>query len=248
MENNWFGYPMETGTFDGMDTVCVFPKGERCGYLAVKTEYWGAFPEAVELSLLEKGFCLCSIQNTDRWGTEENIHRKAAFIRHVCRTYGLREKVVPVGMSCGGLIAIQLAARYPELIACLYLDAPVLNYLSCPCGLGAAEPLDGGNGIGEMLGALKLDGISQLIGYRDMPLDKLPALIRHRIPVVMVAGGQDHTVPYSENGHYLEQAYRASGIDFALYLKPQCDHHPHGLADNRPVIDFIVRHCPAEAL
>ncbi len=29
-------------------------------------------------------------------------------------------------MSCGGLIASKLAARYPECVSALYLDAPVM--------------------------------------------------------------------------------------------------------------------------
>lgn len=151
---------------------------------------------------------------------------------------------MPIGMSCGGLIAIELAAAYPELISCLYLDAPVLNFLSCPCGLGNGEALDGGKGIGEMFRARGFSELSQVLGYRDMPLDKLNTLVENHIPVVMVAGGRDRTVPYPENGHYLEQAYQAAHVDFSLFLKPECDHHPHGLTDNQPVLEFILRHCP----
>ena len=39
-------------------------------------------------------------------------------------------------MSCGGMHAVYIAAKYPEYVSLLYLDAPVLNLLSCPCGIG----------------------------------------------------------------------------------------------------------------
>ncbi|MBD5394683.1 MAG: hypothetical protein HDR71_10515 [Lachnospiraceae bacterium] len=41
-------------------------------------------------------------------------------------------------MSCGGLHAINYASLFPEDIAVLYLDAAVLNLLSCPMGFGSS--------------------------------------------------------------------------------------------------------------
>ncbi len=241
MTENWFGYPLERLEFEGHEALIVFPR-EPIGRLAVKTEYWGAFPEAAELPLLEKGFHLCFIQNDNRWGIDPDLDRKARFVRYVAETYGLGEKCVPVGMSCGGLIAIKFAAKYPELISCLYLDAPVVNYMSCPCGFGVGKVLGDGTGIPEILNALNLDSLSQLLGYRDMPLDRIPQLLEAKLPVVMAAGGVDQTVPFCENGQFLLDAYRKAGVEIEFYLKPNCDHHPHGLEDPTPVVEFILRH------
>lgn len=240
MEQFWNGFKIEKGIFEGKNTVVVFPKEEmRNGFLAVKTEYWDAFPEAVEIDLLKSGYHLCFIDNDNRWGTDKDIDRKARFISAVAEKYSLSRKAVFVGMSCGGLFAIKTAAEYPELASCLYLDAPVLNYMSCPCGFGDAQPLDEGRGIPEILNALDMESVSELIGYRDMPLDKIPKLIENEIPIVMVAGDSDKTVPYHENGMLLENAYRKSNIHFEVYIKQGADHHPHGLTDNTPVISFI---------
>lgn len=43
---------------------------------------------------------------------------------------------VLIGMSCGGLQAVKQAARHPGMVSLLYPDAPVINLLSCPFGLG----------------------------------------------------------------------------------------------------------------
>lgn len=241
MEKTWKGYRCEEFEFEEHEAIVVYPEeGNINGYLAVKTEYWEAFPEAVEVPLLEKGFHLCYIKNDNRWGVNEDLDRKARFVRHVQTKCGLKKGCVPVGMSCGGLIAIKFAARHPELVKCLYLDAPVVNYMSCPCGFGIGNPLAENNS--EILNALGLESISQLLGYRDMPLDNLPKLIANRIPVVMVAGDSDVTVPYCENGIFLETAYKDAGAEIEVYIKPGCDHHPHGLEDPKDVVDFIVRH------
>lgn len=242
MEELWNGYRCKRLIFEGHEGFVVFPKEEKAnGYLALKTEYWGAFPEAVELPLLERGFHLCFIRNDNRWGTDDNLDRQARFVRSCMAEYALKPQCVPIGMSCGGLIAIKLAARYPELIKCLYLDAPVVNYMSCPCGFGIGNPLN--EDYSEILNALQLKSISELLAYRDMPLDKLGILTKNRIPAVLVAGDSDTTVPYCENGIFLERAYKEAGVELEVYIVPGKDHHPHGLKDPRKVVDFVMRYC-----
>lgn len=238
----WMGYSCRKFAFEEHEAIVVFPKSEnRNGYLAVKTEYWNAFPEAVEIPLLEKGFHLCYIRNDNRWGTDPDLDRKARFIRYVQDKYNLKPQCVPVGMSCGGLIAIKLAAKYPELVKCLYLDAPVVNYMSCPCGFGKGRALS--SNLSEIMDALKLESIGELLAYRDMPLDHLHTLVENRIPVVMVAGDSDNVVPFDENGIFFQQAYEVAGVELEMYMKPGCDHHPHGLEDPKTVVEFILRHC-----
>ncbi len=74
MEELWNGFVLQKGTFDGKNTIVVLPKeGTANGRLAVKTEYWGAFPEAVEIDLLKEGFHLCYIENDNRWGTDVDL-------------------------------------------------------------------------------------------------------------------------------------------------------------------------------
>ncbi len=243
MSEKWNGFEYNCLVFEEHNAIVVLPEeGTANGYLAIKTEYWDAFPEAAEIDLVRNGFHLCYIKNDNRWGTDSDIDRKARFIRHVQAEYHLKSKCVPVGMSCGGLIAIKLSARYPELIKCLYLDAPVVNYMSCPCGFGVGNSLAAGP-FAEILGALKLSSVSELLAYREMPLDKLPVLVANKIPVVMVSGDSDQTVPFCENGIWVQKAYKDAGVEIEVYIKPGADHHPHGLPDPAPVISFILRHC-----
>lgn len=240
MEGVWRGYGYEEMQFEGKHALVVFPVKAN-GYLAIKTEYWDAFPEAIEDGLLQSGFHLCFVQNENRWGTDVDLDRKARFVQFVQERYGLRKACVPVGMSCGGLIAIKFAAKYPEFVKCLYLDAPVLNYMSCPCGFGIGQPLSRDNT--EILNALGFESMSELICYRDMPMDRIPDLIQNRIPVVMVAGDSDQIVPYCENGKLLADAYRKAGVDIETYIKAGCNHHPHGLDEPKLVLHSMLKHC-----
>lgn len=239
----WNGYPCERLIFENHEAFVVSPKDgqEENHRLAVKTEYWNAFPHAAETELLANGFHLCFLKNDNRWGTDPDLDRKARFLRFVQAKYRLAPKCVLIGMSCGGLIAVNFAVKYPRLVSCLYLDAPVINFMSCPCGFGVGGALPGNPE--EILDALGMKSVSELLSCRSMPLDRLPQLAASRIPVVLVAGDSDRTVPFCENGALLQKACGEAGTELEVYIKPGCDHHPHGLPDPAPVVNFILRHC-----
>ena len=119
----------------------------------------------------------------------------------------------------------------------LYLDAPVLNLLSCPAGVGNA----GNDMWNEFEGAMGIS-LSKLISYRENPIDKLDILVSSNIPVILVCGLSDNVVPYEENGEILYNFYKNNGGNVERYLKPGCGHHPHGLEDNEPIVDFMIKY------
>jgi pimeloyl-ACP methyl ester carboxylesterase len=236
----WNGFDCENFEFEGNPATIVFPEeGTATGGLVLKTEYQHHFPEAAEIPLLKLGYHVCFVENDNRFGQPEDLDRKARFVRFVQQTYGLREKCVPVGFSCGGMIGIYFAERYPELVSCLYIDAPVVNFMSWPCDFGRSSEkpyLD------EILPALRLKSLAELLAYRAMPLDKIPSLVEKKIPLVMASGDSDTAVPYHENGIFVERAYKDAGLPIEVYIKPGGNHHPHGIPDPQPIVDFILKH------
>lgn len=237
----WNGFECHEFAFDGQNALVVIPdlKTEN-PVLAVKTEYWNAFPET-EIELLKNGFYLCFIENENRWGADSDLKRKAEFVEFVTEKYKLAPKCVPVGMSCGGLIAVKFAANYPELVSCLYIDAPVMNYMSCPCGFGIGDACC--EDFPEIFDSLGLKSISDIICCLDMPMHRIPDLIKNKIPVILIAGDSDKTVPYEENGALLEKAYKENGLPIEVHIKKDCAHHPHGLDDPNVIVDFIKKYC-----
>lgn len=237
----WNGFNAEEFIFENHEAIIVEPVKvvDKCA-LILKTEYWNAFPET-EIKLLEKGHYLCYIKNDNRWGTDADIDRKARFVKFCEEKYGINSGCVPVGMSCGGIFAVKFASKYPELISSIYIDSPVINYMSCPCGFGIGERIDDEN-FSEILGALNMESISELICYRETPQDKIPQLVKNKIPVIMVIGDSDTIVPYTENGILIEKAYKENSLPLDLFVKPGCNHHPHGLDDPNPVVECIEKY------
>ena len=58
----------------------------------------------------------------------------------------------------------------------------------------------------------------------------------------MVYGDSDDIVPYDENGAILEKFYRENGGEILAIGKNGCGHHPHGLEDPTPIIEFVEKH------
>lgn len=82
---------------------------------------------------------------------------------------------------------------------------------------------------------------SDLINYRNHPIDCAEALVQNQIPVFLVAGDSDSVVPYVENGKVLYEYYVEHDGDITQIVKPGCDHHPHGLDDNTPLVEYANR-------
>lgn len=225
--------------FNGRNAVLVLPNGEANGKWFLKTEYFDAFPD-FQIEMLNKGYCLAYIENTNRWGLREDTDMQYRYACFLHDTAGLSKKCMTIGMSCGGMFAIKLAARYPSVVAALYLDAPVVDLLSCPFDILRSHDSDA-IADSEALNALGLT-MPQMLKYREHPYDMLPELIKSRIPAVVVAGDSDSIVPFEENGKWLVDMYEKADIPIKVYIKKGCDHHPHGLADNSPIAEFAEKY------
>ena len=240
-ETIWNGYKRIEFIFEGRTAIVVFPNepNEKKNWL-LKTEYFAAF-QGFELQMLARGWHLAYVGNKSRWDFAEDLDIKKRFAKHLQETYGLADKCFPVGMSCGGMIAVELAAKHPDMISALYLDAPVMNLLSCPAGLGKAGEIVRKVLLPEFISVTNMD-VSQLLSYRNHPIDKMHLLLQNNIPIILVYGDADDVVPYEENGALLEKYYRENGGTIITIGKPGCAHHPHGLEDPTPIIEFAEKY------
>ena len=234
MSNLWYGFRYEEFQFDSRDAILVFPDTPaESSNIVLKTEYWGAYPD-VEIQLLKKGCHLAYIKNRTRFGTKEDCDTKAAFIKFLAAKYNLSEKCIPVGMSCGGAHAVRFAGYYPELIASMYIDAPVLNFCDFP------GKWDGGkhDNVWDAEFVKAYPGIKhyQLMHFEHHPINMADTLVANRIPVIMVYGKEDSTVIYEENGKLLEEAYAGTDLMKVIGVSAR-GHHPHGLLNYGPTID-----------
>ena len=134
-----------------------------------------------------------------------------------------------------------LAAAHPDETLAVYLDNGVCDFKSWPGG----KPRGLGIGVGspqewaKLLGAFGFQDDREAIAYGGNPVDRLKPLAEANIPILLVYGDSDRTVPHRENSEVVYERYKALGGDVERVVKPGADHHPHGLSDPRPVVEFF---------
>lgn len=236
------GFEQKEFIFEGRKAVLVFPpQPEAHGNWLLKTEYWDAFPE-IELEMVRRGYHLAYLQNTSRFAPQADCDAKARFAAFLHREYGLRTRCVPVGMSCGGAHAVVFAGTHPECVACVYIDAPVLNYCDFPGRLSDAEC----ETVWEREFLQTYPGMTRakLLQFDRHPMNYIDALKAAQIPILLLYGTQDETVRYDCNGRWLADAYRDAPELLTVIPRNLQGHHPHGACDDpMQIIQFIQAHC-----
>ena len=235
-ESRWNGWRQISFTVEERESFVICPEKAAPGAPWVwRCEFFHAF-DAADRALLRMGWHLAYHCVSDLYGCPEAIDKMHAFYKVVTEALGLSRQAVLFGFSRGGLYAVNYAARYPYETALVYLDAPVLDIRSWPCGPGGdarcAEE------------CLRLYGLTPktLADFRGNALEEAETLAGARIPVLIVAGGADVTVPYDENGAIFARRMAAAGGIVETIVKPECGHHPHSLDDPQPITDWILSH------
>ena len=214
-------------------------------YWAWKGEFLDAFP-GTELALLEKGFHIVYMKYPDRFGCPEVVRKWNELYRLLTNEYKFARKPALIGLSRGGLYCYQWAIANPEKVACIYGDAPVCDMRSWPGGKG-----EGCGSPAEWKKVMDVFGFSsesEAITYGGNPVDNLAPLAKSHVPILHVYGDADDVVPWKENTGVLAERYKQLGGNIALIGKPGCGHHPHGLSDPAPVVDFILEHTVSNRL
>jgi len=216
--------------YNGNQATVIVPENAN-GEWIWKTEFFKAFDQA-ERALLQDGYTRVYYSVSDRYGSYRAIRLMHKFYSHVIRAFHLREKAHLFGFSRGGLYAFNFALFYPEYVASVYLDAPVLDMKSWP-PKGSAEQK-------ELFEEYTLNE-DTLPLFRENPLDNLEEFFSHQIPLMIVAGDADSLVPLAENAAILLEYCKEHGIAVEQVIKKGCEHHPHSLEDVTPIANFVKK-------
>jgi len=235
----WNGFERLDFTCGGRSCMLVLPKKPAPGNPWIwRTEFFGHEPQA-DIALLGKGFHAAYVNVQNLYGAPVALDAMDAFYACLAKQYRLAPKVVLEGFSRGGLFAFNWAARNPEKVACLYVDAPVCDFKSWPGGKGRGK---GSRSDWERCKQVYGLSEAEALAYRLNPVDNLAPLAKAKIAILSVCGEADTVVPIEENTRLVQRRYEQLGGEIEVIAKPHCDHHPHSLKDPAPIVDFILRH------
>jgi pimeloyl-ACP methyl ester carboxylesterase len=149
------------------------------------------------------------------------------------------EKAALIGISRGGLYAYRYASENPTHVAVIYGDAPVCDFKSWPGGKGSGK--GSAKDWASLLKLYEFPDEEAALEYLGNPVDILSTLADANIALIHVVGDADDVVPVAENTAIIESRYKALGGTMEVIHKPGVGHHPHGLEDPTPVVNFIIK-------
>jgi len=236
--SNYFGYECTTFTFAGREARIVRPKRTAAGSPWIwRARFWGHEPQT-EVALLERGFHVVYCDVAELFGNDEALAAWDSFYVMLTRA-GLSPRAALEGFSRGGVYVYRWAVHAPEAVACVYADAPVLDFKSWPGGKGK------GGGNTEEWDRFKRDfrlaSEAEGLAFRGNPLDMAEAIARGGYPMLHVCGLADVVVPFEENTEPFERNILRCGGRITVITKPGIGHHPHSLPNPAPIVDFILR-------
>ncbi|WP_146853218.1 SGNH/GDSL hydrolase family protein [Brevifollis gellanilyticus] len=235
----WNGYEKRDLIVAGKPVTLVVPKAAAPGKPWVwHGEFFGHKP-APDIALLGKGFHIAYMQINDMLGSPPAVALWNQCYEELTTRHGLSRKPCLVGLSRGGLYCYNWAIANPEKVSCIYADAPVCDFKSWPGGKGQGKNDPKNWGFVLKLWGFKDD--AEALAYKGNPVDSLAPLAEQKVPLLHVFGDADIVVPWEENTGLIETRYKALGGSITLIRKPGIGHHPHGLDDSTPIIEFIAR-------
>ena len=241
--STWNGFRRFDFVVDGKPVLVVVPDVAAAGRPWIwHGEFFGHKPEP-DIALLKRGFHIAYMQVPDMLGSPKAVEHWNKFYAELTDKYGLGAKPGLVGLSRGGLYCYNWAAANPDKVACIYGDAPVCDFKSWPGGRGKGKgsPRDWKlvleqYGFADDAGAL---------AYDKNPVDNLDPLAKAKVPLLHVYGDADDVVPWDENTGVIAQRYRQLGGGVTLIAKKGIGHHPHGLDDPTPIVEFFAKYAGA---
>ena len=234
---SFYGFQGYEFTFKNHNAKIVTPRREAPGHPWVwRARFWGHEPQT-DIALLERGFHVVYCDVAELFGNDQAVKIWDDFYSFLHKK-GLSKKAVLEGMSRGAVYALNWAAENPGKVNAIYIDNPVLDMKSWPCGLGKGQvsPVE--------FEAFKRDyhlkTADDVQQFKGSPMDKVDKIVKGDYPILILCADADEAALPDENTLPFEQKVKALNGNITVIHKPGFGHHPHSLQNPQPIIDFIM--------
>lgn len=235
---NFHGYQGYEFNVKGIACKIVRPSVEAKGKpWILRARFWGHEPQT-DIDMLEQGFHIAYCDVAELYGSDKAVQRWNYFYKSMVKA-GFNKKVVLEGMSRGGLIVYNWAIQNPEKIACIYADAPVMDFKSWPMAQGKLTKY--AYDIQQLLTTYGFANETEALQWNCHSIHKCAHIMaKAKIPILHVVGDADDVVPVSENTTIFEYEMKALNAPITVIHKPGVGHHPHSLNNPEPIVRFIL--------
>jgi pimeloyl-ACP methyl ester carboxylesterase/lysophospholipase L1-like esterase len=227
-KTSFHGFDQYNFPLEGIACRVVIPKKIADGKPWVwRARFFGHEPQ-FDIAMLNRGYHLVYCDVAGLFGNTEAVSRWNKFYNYLRFEHLFSDRVILEGMSRGGLIIYNWAAKNPGKVAAIYADAPVMDFKSWP----KINP--------TILKVYRFKNEQEAKAYKGNPVDNLAPLAKAGIPIIHVVGMDDKVVPVGENTQVAERRYKKMGGTFKVIRKKGIGHHPHSLKDPSPIVEFVT--------
>ena len=235
----WKGFPCDFYDFAGHQGCVVKPKTACEGSPWTWTvQWWDAFvPGTCVPQLIAKGYHHTWI---DMYGSrtfsDGDLKLMADWQAFIVRKYGLAPKANLLGLSWGGFFSTRYAAKYPNNIAKIYYDNPLMNF-DLFRDTEEARMKEIGK---KWAGSKPADGV--WANDPRMPVNLSAPIAQAKIPVLLLYGTDDKTCPPQTNCLCFVERFQAAGGKVTIVKREGSGHHPHGVTDpkDQTIVKFFT--------
>ena len=234
----YHGFDRYDFVVDDQKCLVVTPKSAAPGNPWIwRAEFFDHRPE-IDLALVNKGFHLVYMNVGNTFGCPNAMKHFDEFYKLLTEQHGLSKKPVLEGLSRGGLYVYNWGAAHPDQVGLILGDNPVLDFKSWPGGKGKG-PGSAGDWK-KLIADYQFADEAAALAYDKNPIDNLAPLAKAKVPLLHICGDADEVVPYAENIIILKERYEKLGGKIHVIVKPGLKHHPHGLDDPTPAVEYIL--------
>ena len=242
---NYYGFQGYDFTFRNRNAKVVIPKQAAPGNPWIwRARFWGHEPQT-EIALLERGFHVVYCDVAELFGNDEAISIWNDYYQLLTRA-GLSKKGTMEGMSRGAVYVLNWAAVSPGKVNAVYIDNPVLDLKSWPCGLGKRSV--GAEEFEAFKNDYHLKTTEEVKNFKGSPIDKVDKIVKGHYPILILCADADEAALPDENTIPFEQKMKERKGNLTVIHKPGFGHHPHSLPNPQPIVDFILKATNYQAL
>jgi sialidase-1 len=242
-ESQWKTFRRLHFKIDGKEAWVTVPKKALPGNPWIWRARFPGFHAEMDESLLGEGFHVGYVDVAGLFGSPRAIQRADRFYKFATEKIGLAKTVALEGVSRGGLLVYNWAAKHPGRVACIYCDTPVCDFKSWPGGQGTG--IGHGPSWKQCAAAYELDE-EAMLAYRKNPVDHAAVFAKAKIPLMTIVSMNDRVVPPSENTFVLQERLNALGHKIEIIRVPEgtqkSNGHHFAHPDPERVVAFIRKH------
>ena len=245
-EVRWQGYRRVTFTFMGHAAWVTFPKAAAPGNPWMWRARFPGYHDEIDLGLLQRGYHTVHVNTADMYGSPKAMAIWDALYRHVTQTYGLNPRTVLYGCSRGGLFIYAFANRWPERVAVIYGDTPVMDFTTWPEGKDGRGTRSE-NDWTRLKQIYGFDSDSEAEAWRGTGLYCAERLAKANLPIWHTIGPEDKIVPPKNNTEPFAERFRAAGGEMVVHANKgpyALGGHHFPLDAVKPTVDFIEANTP----